>query len=197
MSIGQQFRAAREMKILTVSQAALATRIKTQLVESMERDDFSGFAAPTYAKGFIKLYAEFLGLDPHPLIDEYMEFHATAKRISLESKPQRFVKQPKQPKEPKEPRERKPIEWAWLNRIKEIRISRESVVRITTGILMIALIVVMVAGISYVFRSCAQKRALKKAEQKTPVSTEVVASEILQEPPEPYIGSGATPQDTP
>ena len=32
----------------------------------MERDDFSRIAAPTYAKGFIKLYADYLGLDPGP-----------------------------------------------------------------------------------------------------------------------------------
>ena len=63
------------------------------------------------------------------------------------------------------------------------------------GILMIALIVVLVAGISYTFRSCARKRALKKAEQKSPVTTEVFSIEILQEPPEPYIGTGATPQE--
>ena len=30
----------------------------------MERDDFSRMAAPIYAKGFIRLYAEYLGLDP-------------------------------------------------------------------------------------------------------------------------------------
>ena len=70
-TLGQILKEAREKKNVTASQAAAATRMKIQTVEALERDDFSRMAAPMYAKGFIKLYAEYLGLDAAPLIREY------------------------------------------------------------------------------------------------------------------------------
>jgi len=74
-TLGQKLRAAREKKRLTLSKAAAATRIKIQNLEMMEADDFSKMPAPTYAKGFIRIYANFLGLDPAPLVQEYVDVH--------------------------------------------------------------------------------------------------------------------------
>ena len=70
-TIGQQLKAARELKGVTASQAAAATHLKVQHVEALERDDYSRLAVPTYAKGFLRIYAEYLGLDPAPLLREY------------------------------------------------------------------------------------------------------------------------------
>ena len=69
--LGATLRNARLAKGVTTSQAAQVTRIKVQTLESIESDDFSSIAAPIYCKGFIKIYAEYLGLDPVPLIEEY------------------------------------------------------------------------------------------------------------------------------
>ena len=77
-SIGERLRDARETQGVTISQAAAATRIKFQHIESMERDDFSNIAAAAYARGFLKIYAEFLGLVPDPLIREYNRHYAPA-----------------------------------------------------------------------------------------------------------------------
>lgn len=70
--LGEQLRAARRKKGVTASQAAAATRIKIQTIEGLENDDFSSIAATVYCKGFIKMYAEYLGLDPAPLIEDYL-----------------------------------------------------------------------------------------------------------------------------
>jgi cytoskeleton protein RodZ len=72
MSIGSQLRAAREKKSLTRSQVAAATRMKVQTVEALEADDYKQIPAPIYAKGFLKSYAELVGLDVKALLDEYM-----------------------------------------------------------------------------------------------------------------------------
>lgn len=77
-SIGQQLQDAREAQGLTISQAAAATRIKFQHIESMERDDYSSIAAAAYARGFLKIYAEYLGLAPDALIREYNLHYAPA-----------------------------------------------------------------------------------------------------------------------
>ncbi len=90
MSIGSELRAARERLGLTPTAVAVATRGKTHIIEAIEEDDFSSFAAPIYAKGFIRLYAQYVGLDPQPLLDAYAgQIDAAAKRPSLitEEKP--------------------------------------------------------------------------------------------------------------
>jgi cytoskeleton protein RodZ len=70
-TLGETLKAAREAAGYSTSQAAEATRIKVQHIEELERNDFTRFAAPIYGKGFIKLYAEFLNLDPSPMLAEY------------------------------------------------------------------------------------------------------------------------------
>ncbi|MCX7591631.1 MAG: helix-turn-helix domain-containing protein, partial [Kiritimatiellae bacterium] len=71
MSLGEELRSARVARGLTPSQVALATKMKVQTVEALENEDFDRIAAPIYAKGFIRLYAQCVGLDPAPLIEEY------------------------------------------------------------------------------------------------------------------------------
>ena len=57
--------------------------MKVQIVEDLEREDFQRIAAPIYGKGFIRLYAEFIGLDANPLIEDYLSLVNTAKKPSL------------------------------------------------------------------------------------------------------------------
>ena len=75
-TLGQKLKAAREAKGISESEAGAAIKTLTRLIVAMEADDFSGMAAPTYAKGFIRLYAGYLGLNPEPLIEEYTARHA-------------------------------------------------------------------------------------------------------------------------
>jgi hypothetical protein len=75
-TLGQKLKAAREAKGVSEQEAGAATKTLTKMIIAMEADDFSVMAAPTYAKGFIRLYAAYLGLNPEPLIEEYMAQHA-------------------------------------------------------------------------------------------------------------------------
>lgn len=79
-TMGQVFKTARERKRISLSQAAAKTRIKMQHLEMMERDDFSQMPAPAYARGFIRMYADFLGLESAPLVQEYNELHQRGAR---------------------------------------------------------------------------------------------------------------------
>lgn len=72
--IGSQLREAREHRGVTVGEAASATKLKVLVVDAMERDDYRRLIAPTYAKGFYKLYCDYLGLDPEPFIQAYLHF---------------------------------------------------------------------------------------------------------------------------
>jgi len=37
----------------------------------LEADDYSAMAAPVYTKGFLKMYAQYLGLDVHAVREQY------------------------------------------------------------------------------------------------------------------------------
>ncbi len=100
MTIGEIFKTAREKKKITTSEAAVATRMKVQHVEAIESGRFDKFAAPTYARGFIRLYAEYLGLDPSPLIRFYNEHYLNDERPSLIPDESSRAPAPKPPRRP-------------------------------------------------------------------------------------------------
>lgn len=68
MTPGQALAARRGERGLSIHQVAASTRVRPEHLRALEADDYSGFAAPIYAKGYLRTYASFLGLDPEALI---------------------------------------------------------------------------------------------------------------------------------
>lgn len=60
---GEQLRAAREARKLSIAQVVQATRIRSYYIEAMEADDLSIMPSTVQARGFLRAYAGFLGLD--------------------------------------------------------------------------------------------------------------------------------------
>lgn len=75
IEFGKTLREAREAKGLTVEQVADTTRIMPSMIEALEAENFSKIAAPLYGRGFVKLYCTAIGLDPEPLVAEFMEIY--------------------------------------------------------------------------------------------------------------------------
>jgi cytoskeletal protein RodZ len=67
-SIGQQLKQARESRGLSMKQVVQATRIRVHYLEAMETDDFSTLPSAAQARGFLRSYADFLGLNADDLI---------------------------------------------------------------------------------------------------------------------------------
>ena len=78
-TIGETLREAREKQKLNIDVAAKAVKVKNEVLEGIEKDDFSGFPAPLYARGILRLYAGFLGLEPETLVEEYNKAHPAVK----------------------------------------------------------------------------------------------------------------------
>jgi cytoskeleton protein RodZ len=62
-SLGRKLLLVRRSRGLTLEDAAFESRIPVTLLREMENDDLSGFANRVYAKSFLKLYGDYLGLD--------------------------------------------------------------------------------------------------------------------------------------
>ena len=82
-SIGETLRAARHNKKASIEDAARATRVKTDILEKLEADELSRIGAPAYTKGFLKLYAEYLGLDSQSLVQAYVTSQGGLRRQGL------------------------------------------------------------------------------------------------------------------
>jgi cytoskeleton protein RodZ len=67
-TIGEQLKQARLDKKLTIKNASQATALRAQFLEALEADDFESLPSPVQARGFLRIYAEYLGLDANPLL---------------------------------------------------------------------------------------------------------------------------------
>ena len=73
MTVGQQLKAARTKRRLTLEEASQATRLRVGLVKALEADDFAALGGDTYVRGHLRTYAGFLGLDVDDLYEAYAE----------------------------------------------------------------------------------------------------------------------------
>ncbi|MCS7324868.1 MAG: helix-turn-helix transcriptional regulator [Anaerolineae bacterium] len=66
--LARQLRAAREARGLSLDEAARMVRIRKRYLEAMERGDFSHLPEGAPARGFVRNYARFLGLNPEAAV---------------------------------------------------------------------------------------------------------------------------------
>ncbi|MEI7902852.1 MAG: helix-turn-helix domain-containing protein [bacterium] len=86
MALGEILKNARVQRGLTPSDVAESTHLLVQIVEDLEREDFRRVAALIYGRGFIKLYAELLELDPEPLVREFMDLYTGSRVPAVRTK---------------------------------------------------------------------------------------------------------------
>jgi len=69
--IGNSLREARLRQQLELPQAEHGTKIRAKYLRALEEDRFEVLPSHTYVKGFLRSYADYLGLDGQLYVDEY------------------------------------------------------------------------------------------------------------------------------
>jgi hypothetical protein len=69
--IGSSLREARTRQGLDFPELEQITKIRPKYLRALEDERFDILPAPTYVRGFLRSYAEALGLDGQPFVDEY------------------------------------------------------------------------------------------------------------------------------
>ena len=69
--IGNSLREARLRQHLDFPELEQATKIRSKYLRALEDEEFDALPAETYVKGFLRSYAEYLGLDGQLYVDEY------------------------------------------------------------------------------------------------------------------------------
>jgi helix-turn-helix protein len=87
--IGNSLREARERQGLGYPEIELATKIRAKYIRALEEEDFTSIPGDAYIRGFLRTYAEYLGLDGDVYVDEYASRFITSWRDELPPRPER------------------------------------------------------------------------------------------------------------
>ncbi|NMB68533.1 MAG: DUF4115 domain-containing protein [Chloroflexi bacterium] len=70
-TIGEQLKQAREARGLSLEQAAQSTRVRVHYLKALEDDRLDQLPSAVQGRGFLRLYADYLGLTVQPLLDQW------------------------------------------------------------------------------------------------------------------------------
>src|SRR3954467_12161159 len=84
MPIGESLRRARTKRGLELASGSEAIKIRVRYLRALEAEDWDVMPAPAYARGFLRTYAAYLGLDADALVEEYRR---SADPPSVEARP--------------------------------------------------------------------------------------------------------------
>lgn len=91
-SIGERLKQAREAVPASLYEAARETKIRVDFLQAMERDSFR-FLWGAYARGMVRTYARWLGLDDDEIAAEFDRLHGETKSPSVKQ----ILREPAQP----------------------------------------------------------------------------------------------------
>jgi cytoskeleton protein RodZ len=141
--IGNSLREARERQGLGYPEIELATKIRAKYIRALEEEDFTAIPGDAYIRGFLRTYADYLGLDPDVYVDEYASRFITSWRDELPPRPERR----------RVPRRERPLE-------------RRAVLLVLAGIVVVAALVFaawQIPGSSKPNGTGAKQKQLKKS----------------------------------
>lgn len=73
-SLGKYLKAERELRNLSLEETAKFTKIRKQFLKAIEEDRYELLPPAIYVKGFLTIYAKYLGLDPHDVVLRYQNY---------------------------------------------------------------------------------------------------------------------------
>lgn len=73
--VGELLRATRQKRHISLADVAEATRIKIGYLEALENGDYKLLPGAAYVTGFLRNYAQFLGLHPDDVVQDFHAYH--------------------------------------------------------------------------------------------------------------------------
>ncbi len=82
-TVGEMLQEARQSKHLTLEDIEQGTKIRLKFLRAIESNDFGTMPSLSYAKGFVKNYGEYLGMDSRVVLAFFRRQIADAPKSSL------------------------------------------------------------------------------------------------------------------
>lgn len=71
-SFGEQLKRERELREVSLGEIAEATKISVRYLRALETNDFSQLPGGVFDRGFVRAYAQFVGLDEEATVEAYL-----------------------------------------------------------------------------------------------------------------------------
>ncbi len=81
MDIGARLREARESRGLTLDALSRSTRVQPRVLSAIERNDSSSLPPRPYGRGFVRVFATEVGLDPDATVREFFSQFGVAETV--------------------------------------------------------------------------------------------------------------------
>jgi len=72
--LGKYLKTERELRNLSLEEIAKFTKIKEDFLKAIEEDRYELLPPTIYVKGFLTIYARYLGLDPHDVVQPFQKY---------------------------------------------------------------------------------------------------------------------------
>jgi cytoskeleton protein RodZ len=80
---GSRLAQAREDRALSVEEVARALRLSPRHIQALEADDYENLPGPTYVRGYLRSYAQFLELPPEEIVAAYNALSVAQQPVDL------------------------------------------------------------------------------------------------------------------
>jgi cytoskeletal protein RodZ len=71
-TFGQWLKRQRELRDISLREVSDVTKINLRYLQALEENRFSALPAPVFARGFLREYARYVGLDPDEVVNYYI-----------------------------------------------------------------------------------------------------------------------------
>ncbi len=181
-SIGKILKEARLANDVDFGKIYEATKIRKKYLECLESDNFESLPNLLVARGYIKIYADFLGIDKDPLIDEFNRLYpGEAVGSNGPRNPNEIKLGPTTPKNFYIPRALRNMNASGFNYTSEVR-GRQNKKTVTIASTAIGLVVFAIMLSNFYFRNTVGEIKTNPRQKEDVAQLEsVLAPEVLQQ----------------
>ena len=86
ISCGELLARTRQEKDLNTKEIAKELRINVSIIEMMEGNEFQSIGAPVFVKGYLRQYANILGLSADSILEEYNQLNPDKNSLPIVNK---------------------------------------------------------------------------------------------------------------
>jgi len=72
-SFGETLKRERELRQISLREISEATKINLRYLDALEKNDFRHLPGGVFNKGFVRAYAQFIGIDPEAMATAYLD----------------------------------------------------------------------------------------------------------------------------
>ncbi|HEY7864243.1 MAG TPA: helix-turn-helix domain-containing protein, partial [Thermoanaerobaculia bacterium] len=92
LTFGEELRRERVVRDISLEEISIATKISVRLLSALEHSDVTILPAPAFTRGFIRAYANHLGIDAEEKVNAYL---ADLEAMKTETEAPGAVKRPR------------------------------------------------------------------------------------------------------